>query len=91
MFKFYILSGSDDQTIKKWNPNTEECISTFTGHTDSVYGLEVMPVHGIAHEIVISCSWDSTIKIWTDKGECLKTLVIDYEKDEIKIALKKNP
>ena len=72
MFKFYILSGSDDQTIKKWNPNTEECLSTFTGHTDSVYGLEVM------HDIVISCSWDSTVKLWTYKGECLKTLVKDY-------------
>ena len=33
-----LASGSDDNTIKLWNLQTEHCIRTIIGHDDAVRG-----------------------------------------------------
>lgn len=55
-----LASGSWDRTIKIWNVNNRTLLSTFNNHTLDVYGLAVT-----ANKDLVSCSYDSTIKIWT--------------------------
>jgi len=82
MFNFNIASGFDDGYIKVWDPNTSECVLTLKGHTDSVYGLEV--VNGE----IISGGWDSRINIWSaHTGECLKTLSRHNFKDVKRLVI----
>lgn len=47
----YDPQGSADRTIKLWQEH--KCMQTFTGHTDAVRGLALMPDIGFA-----SCSND---------------------------------
>ena len=61
-----LASGSSDESIKIWNIDTGECIRTLTGHTNSVYSLQLL-----ANNKLASGSSDATIKIWNvDTGEC---------------------
>ena len=53
------MSGSVDSTIKIWNSSTYELITTFTGHTSTVWALTILPNGNI-----VSRSSDNTIKIW---------------------------
>jgi WD40 repeat protein len=64
------VSGSLDNTLKRWDINTGECFHTYIGH------------HGLVRTIAISpdSSWfvsgsdDSTLKRWnSDTGDCLYT------------------
>ena len=64
----YIVSGSDDKTIKIWD-NGEQ-IKELKGHSDSVKSLCEIDENHIA-----SASFDKTIKIWDlNKDECIQTL-----------------
>ena len=54
-----LASGTDDSTIKLWNKNTGDLMSTFIGH-----GSWVMSVAFDADDILASGSDDSTIKFW---------------------------
>ena len=66
-----LVSTSSDNTIKIWDLDTYECISTLVGHTKRVNSLEWLGNRRIAS----GCE-DGTIKIWdTLKKDCLKTLV----------------
>ncbi len=73
----FVISGSDDKTIKIWklpkNKNITDItlVRTLTGHTDVVDGVAIAP-NG---QILASGSWDGTIKIWNlSSGELLQTL-----------------
>ena len=55
-----IASGSDDKTIKIWNYESGECISTLSGHTGLVTTLVYIP--GL--NFIVSGSFNKTIKIW---------------------------
>ena len=47
-----------------------ECIKTLLGHTSYVKSVEIL-----GKDLVASCSWDETIRIWdTESGECTSTL-----------------
>ncbi len=60
---YYIVSGSNDYTIKIWQSESPyECITTLTGHTDSVLALAILP----DSLNIVSGSADSSIKIWDD-------------------------
>lgn len=71
----YIASGSNDSTIKIWDPNTGECIQTLEGHSSPVKCLTILP-----DAKLVSGSYDKTIKIWdTKSGKCTKTLKEHHE------------
>ncbi len=64
----YVLSGSDDNTIKLWDVNTGEVIRSFEGHTDDVESAVFSP----DGQYVLSGSDDNTIKLWdVNTGELI--------------------
>ena len=44
--------------VKVWNPETEECLHTLSGHTNRVYSLQFDGIH------VVSGSLDTSIRVW---------------------------
>ena len=65
-----IVSGSCDNTIRIWSPDTGDCLRTLKGHTKQVSCVAVLPDGRI-----VSGSYDNYIRIWNaDTGECLQTL-----------------
>jgi WD40 repeat protein len=55
-----LATGSDDNTIKVWEVNTGQIISTLLGHSWSVLAVAFSP-NG---ETLISGSRDNTVKLW---------------------------
>ncbi len=69
-----IASCSEDKKIKLWNLETNECLRTFTGHTDNVNCLEI----SFDKSKLYSGSDDRTLKVWNiSSGECLKTIDLE--------------
>lgn len=60
----WILSSSDDQTIRIWNWQSRECISVMTGHSHYVMYAEFHPTK----DLILSCSLDQTIRVWDTSG-----------------------
>ncbi|OQX01407.1 MAG: hypothetical protein BWK73_46200 [Thiothrix lacustris] len=65
-----LASGSEDKTIKLWNKNTGECLTTFNQHNKEVMSVAFSP----DGSLLASGSLDKTVKLWrVTSGECLKT------------------
>jgi WD40 repeat protein len=54
------ISASRDNTLKIWDTETGSEVRTLSGHTDSVYAVDLAP-DGLT---AISASRDNTLKIW---------------------------
>ncbi|MEY3221409.1 MAG: hypothetical protein RLZZ203_265 [Cyanobacteriota bacterium] len=66
----FLVSGSQDQTIRVWNLATGELFHTLKGHKDSVHAVALSP----DQQIIASGSADKTIKLWhLESGELLGT------------------
>ena len=65
-----IASASFDKSIRLWNIHTGVCIRTVTGHSGSIWLLQLLQNNQLA-----SASDDQSFKIWNiNTGECLRTL-----------------
>lgn len=58
--KPYLVSGSDDFTIKVWDYQTKNCLATLEGHKDNVSSVIFHP----DLPVLISTSEDNSVKIW---------------------------
>lgn len=66
-----IVSGSDDQTIKIWNLNSQQLLRTLKGHSDWVYAVAISP----DSQTLVSGSKDKNIKLWNlNTGQELRSL-----------------
>ncbi|WPJ60807.1 hypothetical protein SMAC4_13298 [Sordaria macrospora] len=66
-----LASGSDDQTIKIWDPASGSCLQTLEGHSSGVNSVAFSP----DGQRLASGSRDKTIKIWNPaSGSCLQTI-----------------
>ena len=67
----YLISASDDGTIKLWDLENGYCVKTYLGHADSVCDIKIMKNGNLA-----SCSSDKTVKVWNlAENQCLDTLI----------------
>ena len=66
-----LVSTTKYHTIKIWDLETYECISTLEGHT-----MEVISLEWLGNKQIASGSYDGKIKIWNiQENVCIKTLV----------------
>lgn len=66
----YVLSGSEDKTIKLWDIFSDICLYTLVGHTGYVNSV----VASKDFRYVLSGSHDKTIKYWDlSEGNCIHT------------------
>eukprot|EP00971_Amphidinium_carterae_P029545 581470-Amphidinium_carterae.1 len=58
--KPYLISGSDDRTVKLWDYQTKQCVQTLSGHTNNISVALFHPTL----PIILSGSEDGTVRVW---------------------------
>lgn len=66
----WIVSASDDQTIRIWNWQSRSCISVLTGHNHYVMCAQFHP----SMDLIVSASLDQTVRVWDTLGLRKKTV-----------------
>lgn len=65
-----IFTGSNDCTIKLWDPETCQCINTFIGHIEGVWCVKCLD-----DDRIVSSAEDKKMKVWEiSSGKCTKTI-----------------
>jgi WD40 repeat protein len=66
-----LASGSNDKTVRFWNPDTGQLIRTLSDHNDEVKSVAFSP-NG---RILVSVTWNGFIRFWNvQTGELIRTL-----------------
>lgn len=66
----WILSASDDQTIRIWNWQSRTCVAVLTGHNHYVMCAQFHP----KEDLIVSASLDQTVRVWDISGLRKKNL-----------------
>lgn len=53
-----IITGSTDNKLRIWNPDTLKCELIMKGHTDGICCIK------INKDVIVTGSWDTTLQIW---------------------------
>lgn len=56
----YFVTGSEDKTLKVWDPETYTVLVSFDGNDDAVYSL----AYGTRSEMIVSGSADNSVRTW---------------------------
>lgn len=74
LFRFFVrflVSASDDKTLKIWELSSGKCLKTLKGHSNYVFCCNFNP----QSNLIVSGSFDESVRIWDVRtGKCLKTL-----------------
>lgn len=68
----WIVSASDDQTIRIWNWQSRASIWVLTGHNHYVMCAFFHP----SEDLLVSASLDQSIRIWDISGKSKQTSII---------------
>jgi U3 small nucleolar RNA-associated protein 15 len=71
-----LMSTSDDRTVKLWDLPSGTSTTTFTGHSDYVRSGSFMP--GMMSNLVISGSYDETVRLWDPRVPGRATMVFKH-------------
>lgn len=74
----YFVTGSEDKTLKVWDPETYTVLVSFDGHDDTIYSL----AYATRENVIISGSADNDVRSWritqTNSGETRGARVREY-------------
>ena len=73
--KAIVFSGSDDNTIVAWGMLSAELLYTLEGHSRMVTGIDYLS------SLLVSCSADKTIRLWTTHDGCCTKTISDQTAD----------
>jgi len=66
----WLVSASDDQTIRIWNWQSRSCVSVLTGHNHYV----MCASFHVKDDLIVSASLDQTVRVWDITGLRKKTV-----------------
>lgn len=78
----WILSASDDQTIRIWNWQSRACVSVLTGHNHYVMCAQFHP----SEDLIVSASLDQTVRVWDISGKFIYKILGINKLDLLKQA-----
>ena len=64
----FLVTGSNDFTLKVWDLNSGTAKSTFKGHTSSINSV------AFSQGCIVSAAFDGSVKVWTHKGVEITTM-----------------
>ena len=68
---YWLASGSDDHTVRIWNPATGACLQTLEGHTQAVNDLAFSP----DGKTLLSAGNDGFVQFWNlTSGRSVRTI-----------------
>ena len=67
----YVVSGSNDKTLRVWELASGQCVRALEGHTDRVQSVAITP----DGRYTVSGSNDKTLRVWElFSGRCIRTV-----------------
>lgn len=71
-----LMSACDDRTVRLWDLPAQESVTTFRGHQDYVRSGAFM--QGQAAGLLISGSYDQTVRIWDPRGPATAVMTFKH-------------
>ncbi|KAJ7108177.1 WD40-repeat-containing domain protein, partial [Mycena epipterygia] len=78
----YIVSGSDDKTIRVWDSETGVLAGKFEGHTDRVNSVAFSP----DSKWIVSGSKDNTVRVWDSETGMATGKFTEHTRDVISVV-----